>query len=243
MTQLLVSVRSASEAIEALAGGADWIDVKEPLFGSLGAAEPKIWPEVLAAVGDRAPVSVALGEVCDRTQPHGSHHLAGVAMVKYGLANLADDPDWMSRASAAYEELPASCARAAVYYADEAAAGSPPLADVIRWSQHISASAILIDTFEKAGRTLFDYFSEDRLAVAIRQIRAAGAAAACGGSLSIGRIPGVISSGADIAAVRGAVCAGLRTSAIDRQLVRRFKTTLESFRSVSPLDAAKSRFA
>ena len=36
MTKLLVSVRDAAEAIDALAGGADLIDVKEPLAGSLG---------------------------------------------------------------------------------------------------------------------------------------------------------------------------------------------------------------
>ena len=36
---LLVSVRSAAEALAALAGGADVIDVKEPNQGSLGAAD------------------------------------------------------------------------------------------------------------------------------------------------------------------------------------------------------------
>ena len=36
---LLVSVRSAAEALSALAGGADVIDVKEPNRGSLGAAD------------------------------------------------------------------------------------------------------------------------------------------------------------------------------------------------------------
>ena len=36
---LLVSVRSADEAIAALAGGADVIDVKEPNRGALGAAD------------------------------------------------------------------------------------------------------------------------------------------------------------------------------------------------------------
>ena len=36
MAKLLVSVRSADEAEVALEGGADIIDVKEPLHGSLG---------------------------------------------------------------------------------------------------------------------------------------------------------------------------------------------------------------
>ena len=35
--RLLVSVRNSREAIDALAGGADWIDLKEPANGTLGA--------------------------------------------------------------------------------------------------------------------------------------------------------------------------------------------------------------
>ena len=38
MTRLLVSVRSAAEALAALAGDADLIDVKEPAGGSLGSS-------------------------------------------------------------------------------------------------------------------------------------------------------------------------------------------------------------
>src|SRR5690606_38342384 len=46
MTQLLVSVRNRAEALAALAGGADLIDVKEPWRGSLGAAPPHVMEEV-----------------------------------------------------------------------------------------------------------------------------------------------------------------------------------------------------
>jgi uncharacterized protein (UPF0264 family) len=63
MTKLLVSVRSAEEAGLAIAGGADLIDVKEPLEGSLGAASPTVIDEVLDRVGGRGPVSVACGEL------------------------------------------------------------------------------------------------------------------------------------------------------------------------------------
>ena len=38
MTELLISVRNPSEALTALEGGADWIDVKEPDNGALGKA-------------------------------------------------------------------------------------------------------------------------------------------------------------------------------------------------------------
>ena len=57
---LLVSVRSAAEAMEALAGGADMIDVKEPKRGSLGVADMSTIAEVVRTVGKRAMVTAAL---------------------------------------------------------------------------------------------------------------------------------------------------------------------------------------
>ena len=50
MTQLLVSVRDAAEALFAVAAGADLIDVKEPSRGPLGAPDRQTLDAVLAAV-------------------------------------------------------------------------------------------------------------------------------------------------------------------------------------------------
>ena len=59
--RLLVSVRDADEAEEALAGGADWIDLKEPLDGPLGAVSTARAREVVQCVTGRAPTSAAAG--------------------------------------------------------------------------------------------------------------------------------------------------------------------------------------
>ena len=64
-TGLLVSVRSAAEALVAMAGGADLIDVKEPSRGSLGAVDPEVLSEICDAVGGRLPISAALGELAE----------------------------------------------------------------------------------------------------------------------------------------------------------------------------------
>jgi uncharacterized protein (UPF0264 family) len=61
MTRLLVSVRDAWEAGEAAAGGADLIDVKEPRFGSLGAASPETWDAVRFKVHSLCSCSKPLG--------------------------------------------------------------------------------------------------------------------------------------------------------------------------------------
>ncbi|HQX54039.1 MAG TPA: (5-formylfuran-3-yl)methyl phosphate synthase [Planctomycetaceae bacterium] len=69
MPQLLVSVRNAVEAIAAVEGGADIIDVKEPNRGSLGCAAPDVIREIGAAVrnclSSLRPLSLALGELTE----------------------------------------------------------------------------------------------------------------------------------------------------------------------------------
>ena len=66
---LLVSVRNVTEALTALEAGADVIDVKEPTRGSLGAADSATLAAIAQAVGGRAPVTAALGELTDLATP------------------------------------------------------------------------------------------------------------------------------------------------------------------------------
>ncbi len=91
MTALLVSVRSAAEALAALAGGAALIDAKEPARGSLGRAEDAIIRDIVIAVAGRTPVSAALGEWAEDTDNVPD---ADLAYVKWGLAGCANRPSW-----------------------------------------------------------------------------------------------------------------------------------------------------
>jgi len=67
--RLLVSVRDRSEAIAAVDGGADIVDVKEPDRGALGFAGERTICDVLHAVSGSAPVSAALGECTEWLSP------------------------------------------------------------------------------------------------------------------------------------------------------------------------------
>jgi len=65
---LLVSVRNETEALSALDGGANIIDVKEPDRGALGRSDFDVISGIVAAVRRRAPgtvVSAAMGEIAD----------------------------------------------------------------------------------------------------------------------------------------------------------------------------------
>src|SRR6266852_1702802 len=90
-TQLLVSVRSAAEALTALEGGAALIDVKEPAHGSLGRADTQVIREVVRVIGGRRPVSAALGEWLDNADAVPD---ADLAYVKWGLAGCDANADW-----------------------------------------------------------------------------------------------------------------------------------------------------
>src|SRR5690349_2021023 len=61
--RLLVSVRSAQEVEAAVEGGAEIIDAKEPMRGSLGAVDAAELARIADAVPDGMPFSMALGDL------------------------------------------------------------------------------------------------------------------------------------------------------------------------------------
>ena len=60
MTQLLVSVESAEEALTALQGGADLIDAKDPNAGPLGPVSLGTLESIRAAIAGQRPLTAAL---------------------------------------------------------------------------------------------------------------------------------------------------------------------------------------
>ncbi len=145
MAGLLVSVRSAAEALAALEGGAAIIDVKEPDRGALGRADPAVWAAVRAAVPSAVPVSVALGELAEGSPPAVSW--TGIAYRKLGLAG----------AGSGWEALWASyrCAAGtgpgwiAVAYADWEQAAAPSPDAVLAAALAAGCRGILLDTWDK----------------------------------------------------------------------------------------------
>src|SRR4029450_2605959 len=63
--QLLVSVANAADASAALAGGADFIDAKDPRMGALGAVSLDVLHEIHSTVGTARPVTAAIGDASD----------------------------------------------------------------------------------------------------------------------------------------------------------------------------------
>ena len=234
---LLVSVRNAAEAAEALDGGAAIIDVKEPRHGPLGAAEPEAIAAVARVVGTRRPWTMACGELgggelggepvaaavksrLDRVLALLENSAVPPAAVKVGLAGAAGT-DWQRRLLAVFESLPAGSDRVAVAYADWQRAGAPSPAEVIAAADGLGCSVLLLDTFDKAAGGLFDCCPPGMPAAWVTAARAARLQVAVAGRIARAEIPAAWALRPDVVALRSAVCFNGRDGAVQARLVRR----------------------
>lgn len=158
--QLLVSVQSADEAELAFRVGVPWVDLKNPSAGSLGAPMTQSCIEFLEAAS-RYPdsqISLALGEFGSVDWEWVSRWLPSFAVGKVGLAGVSNLDDSLVEQLSEFggKIVPA-------LYADWARAGSPPPDVVARIAVETRAPFLLVDTFEKDGRGLFDWLSLSEL--------------------------------------------------------------------------------
>jgi hypothetical protein len=221
VTGLLVSVRSADEALAAVAGGATLIDVKEPDHGSLGRAPNAVIASVVAAVAGQRPVSAALGELiepCNEPVP------AGLSFVKWGLAGYADRPAWRDELRA---RQPRGPALVTVAYADWQCARAPAVDAVLAHALERPGSVLLVDTHckEPARRgaprpTLLDWLSPGEITLLCARCRERQVRVALAGSLGLPEIRTLAPARPDWFAVRGAVCDDGRQGTINTPRVR-----------------------
>jgi (5-formylfuran-3-yl)methyl phosphate synthase len=232
---LLVSVRSADEALAALAGGAGLIDVKEPSRGSLGRAGDREIAAVIDAVAGRCPVSAAMGELIDGNPPFRETRLA---FLKWGLAECtsppAATPGWRDTLQK-HLSYPGNPKTVIVAYADWQCARAPDLWEVIAFACETPGNVLLIDTHCKdpatLGKdhrpTLLDWVRPEWIEDACDRCRRAGIRVALAGSLGMAEIAALRGTRPDWFAVRGAVCSdGDRNLCIDTDKVRRLAESL-----------------
>lgn len=232
--QLLVSVRNAKEAAEAVQGGADVVDVKEPTRGSLGRADWSVLRQVTQKVRALAPipVSAALGDLAEWEEVPRSDYrfLDGLAYVKVGMHGEASK-DWLPRFLAARRALTSRAELIPVAYADFEAAQAPPMDEIVEGALAAKASVVLLDTFSKGTKTLWDWVDADEVHGLAERIASAGARFAVAGSLSRNCLSRLAPMRPAIVAVRGAACAeGIRNAAVVRERVAELAKDLATLR-------------
>jgi uncharacterized protein (UPF0264 family) len=224
--RLLVSVRDASEACEALAGGADIIDAKDPARGALGAVAPAALHAIVAEVDGARPVSAALGDAVDDVQVmHAAREAAAarVAYVKLGFAGTPDPARVVTLLSAAVrgaEMVSTSVGVIAVAYADAECAESVAPLQIIEAAERAGAVGVLLDTAGKDRGALFDLVRDDAVRAWVHAAHQAGLVAALAGRLTDSTLATARALDADIAGVRGTACeGGGRLASISRERV------------------------
>ena len=220
LSRLLISVRHDGEVEDAIGGGADILDVKEPARGPLGPASAQTIRAVVARAQGRRPISVAAGEY---DQPSIT---AGVELtyIKVGLAGAG--PHWPGQL-ARHLRIYGTQRFVAVAYADHQRAAAPAVHEVLAWAQHHRAAGFLIDTAVKDGLDLFRWLEHAQLTDLIGQAHRSGLKIGLAGSLDGPSFARAVALGPDVVGVRGAACTGRRRGGqVDRHRVARLASII-----------------
>lgn len=211
--KLLISPKNETEAIEAIAGGADIIDVKNPKEGPLGANFPWIIRHIRQVTPANIEVSCTLGEAPNRP---GSMALAslgaattGVNYIKaglYGLKTLEDAVYLMRSVTKAAKEYNSSIKVVASGYADANRISTVDPLLIPEIARESQADIAMLDTAIKDGKTLFTFLTKPQLQCFIDAAHSYGLKAALAGSLQKEDLPAVHALGADVVGLRGAAC-------------------------------------
>ena len=225
---LLVSVRNREEALLAVKGGADVIDVKEPTNGPLGMADRTDIEAIRCAIHD-CPVTCALGELVDlpdQRAPEWVNSL-GIAAVKSGLAGAAKK-DWTQMLEKFAESVAAETECVAVAYADHAAANAPHPEEVIREALRQGIRWVLIDTWNKRpGASVLRLIAKEDLAAWIGHCQDRDVGIVLAGGLRELEIPLAAALRPSLVAVRGAACSGVRAGNVSERLVSQLREKVE----------------
>lgn len=233
MAELLVSVRSAEEALAALAGGAAIIDIKEPANGALGRARDSVIADVIRQVAGARPVSAAFGELVAGPAAYGG---AGLRYAKWGLAACGREIDWQTAIrTMAHQwagEMP-GCQGVAVAYADWHRAAAPRVEAVADFVKRQQWPILLVDTWCKDGTNLLDWLPLAQVVQLCDDCRSSGVQVALAGALGIAEIERLLPANPQWFAVRTAACdEGKRDRAVSCERVQRIVDLLSRCQSL-----------
>ena len=228
---VLISPKDKEEAKEAIEGGADIIDVKNPLEGSLGANFPWVIREIRGITPKDRLVSATVGDVPYKP---GTVALAAVGAAVsgadyikvglYGTRSYRESVDVMEKVVRAVKDIDEDKIVVAAGYADAYRVGSVDPLIIPKVARDSGCDVAMLDTAIKDGKRLFDHLSKDLLSEFVEEVHTYGLKCALAGSIRKEDIPALKEIGCDIVGVRGAVCTkGDRNNGrIKKELVEEF---------------------
>jgi uncharacterized protein (UPF0264 family) len=209
--RLMISVVSAAEARQAINGGADLLDVKNPAEGSLGAQFPGVIREIKNAALGKVETSAAIGDMPNlpgtaALAALGAAH-CGVEYIKVGLRgsrNPAEALKLLCAIQEAVREFNSLVIAAA--YADHQRIGALAPCYLPDLAASAGIKGCLIDTGVKDGHTLFDFVKPAELQMLADQAHGAGLLFGAAGALRRQDLSLLQDAEVDVAGLRTAAC-------------------------------------
>jgi uncharacterized protein (UPF0264 family) len=232
MTAMLASVRTLDEALFALEANADFIDLKEPSQGALGALDHAAVRVCAQAIGGRRPVSATIGDIVSMnpgamTKAVERMAATGVDYIKIGFFAHSRAFD----CATALKTLAHRARLVAVLFADEAydLALVNALADA-------GFTGAMLDTAHKTGKSLRDWRKDRELREFVKKARSAGLLTGLAGSLRQEDVAPLLTIGPDYLGFRGALCLGSdRSQNLDAAAFAKIRNAIqESEKSIAP---------
>jgi uncharacterized protein (UPF0264 family) len=209
---LLVGVADSAEALDAAAGGADIVDVRNPAAGALGTPLPQTLRAVRRSIPPGLPLSTALG---DRPGPAGSIALAavgtaafGVRYVHLGLRDTTSERaiNVLRTVKTALEDFNLPTRLVAAGFADALRAGSPPPLVLPDIASQAGIAGCLLTTAIKDGSGLAAWMDMAALHAFVRACRERELSCMLAGSLTLADIPRIAALQPDVIGFRAAAC-------------------------------------
>jgi len=227
----MVSVQNVDEALQALKGDADIVDVKNLQEALVGSAEPQVVADVLEAIPAKRHGSVTLGVVPNQAGTVAmsvyTARILNATSVKVGFMNSTYD-DALGVLLACKRALVGSETKLiGALFADNGENEALDVSHLINLCQESECDGFLIDTLAKDGRNLFDFIPESQLHELVIAGKEAGMSTALSGHLKISDLDELARINPDIVGVRGAVCTkGNRHGSVYWKAVADFKSQL-----------------
>jgi uncharacterized protein (UPF0264 family) len=209
--KLLISPKNRKEAKQAVAGGADIIDVKNPLEGALGANFPWVIREIKDVCPRNVEVSCTIGEAPNLPASVSLAALGaaslGVDYIKVGLGGIKTTKqavNLLQSVRRAAKEANPTVQIVAAGYADASRIGAVNPLLIPQVAHDAEVDVAMLDTAVKNGKTLFDHLTQVELKKFVESAHGFGLQAALAGSLRVQDLSVVFGLGSDVAGLRGA---------------------------------------
>jgi uncharacterized protein (UPF0264 family) len=211
--KLLVSVINEFEAFEALKGGCDILDVKNPEEGALGAAHPILIKKIVKLAEGKAEVSATIGDLPNLPGTASLAALAaaslGLNYVKAGLYKTKNINEALKMADWIVKAVKNFYPKVKVVicgYGDYASLGLLNPLKLPAIAEKAEADGVLIDLKNKSSKNILQYLSFEALKSLVKEAHSYGLTVALAGSLSVNNVEAIKKLEVDIIGVRRSVC-------------------------------------